>query len=79
MDRHVPSRSELQERMSEFVEQRTAISEVLRAIASSPNDLQPVFDTLLHNATRLCQADFGVLRLYEEEGFRLVALKGERS
>ena len=77
MDRHVPSRSELQERVSEFVEQRTAISEVLRAIASSPNDLQPVFDTLLHNATRLCQADFGVLRLYEEEGFRLVALKGD--
>ena len=45
--------SELQERVTELIEAQTAISEVLRAIASSPLDLQPIFDAILDSATSL--------------------------
>jgi hypothetical protein len=69
--------SELQDRLTELIEQQTAISEVLRAIASSPHDLQPIFDAILDSATRLCRADAGSLRLSEEGGLRLVAVSGE--
>jgi signal transduction histidine kinase len=68
--------SELQDRVTELIEQQTAISEVLRAIASSPHDLQPCFDAILDSATRLCRADLGVLRLSEESGLRSVAVRG---
>jgi signal transduction histidine kinase len=69
--------SELQDRVTELVEQQTAISEVLRAIANSPHDLQPIFDAILDSATRLCRADAGSLRLSEEGGLRLVAVRGD--
>src|SRR5260370_15542173 len=69
--------SELQDRVSELIEQQTAISEVLRAIASSPHDLQPIFDAILDSATRLCRADAGSLRLSEESGLRRVAVRGD--
>jgi signal transduction histidine kinase len=69
--------SELQDRVTELVEQQTAISEVLRAIANSPHDLQPIFDAILDNATRLCRADVGSLRLSEEGGLRRVAARGD--
>jgi C4-dicarboxylate-specific signal transduction histidine kinase len=68
--------SELQDRVTELIEQQTAISEVLRAIANSPHDLQPIFDAILDSATRLCRADIGSLRLSEESGLRRVALRG---
>src|SRR5271167_5054218 len=71
--------SELQDRVTELVEQQTAISEVLRAIASSPHDLQPIFDAILDSAKRLCRADMGSLRLSEESGLRLVAVRGDAS
>ena len=67
--------SEPQDRLTELIEQQTAISEVLRAIANSPHDLQPIFDASLDSATRLCRADIGSLRLSEESGFRRVALQ----
>jgi signal transduction histidine kinase len=69
--------SELEDRVTELVEQQTAISEVLRAIASSPHDLQPIFDAILDSATRLCRADIGTLRLSEEGGLRRVAMRGD--
>src|ERR1700721_1970289 len=69
--------SELEDRVAELIEQQTAISEVLRAIANSPHDLQPIFDAILDSATRLCRADIGTLRLSEESGLRLVAVRGD--
>ena len=69
--------SELQDRVTELIEQQTAISEVLRAIANSPHNLQPCFDAILDSATRLCRADIGSLRLFEESGLRLVAARGD--
>src|SRR5258705_3937105 len=69
--------SELQDRVTELIEQQTAISEVLCAIANSPYDLQPIFDAILDSATRLCRADLGTLRLSEEGGLRRVAIRGD--
>ena len=69
--------SDLQDRATELIEQQTAVSEVLRAIASSPHDLQPVFDAILDGATRLCRADIGTLRVSEESGLRRVAARGD--
>src|SRR5258705_12804943 len=69
--------SELEDRVTELIEQQTAISEVLRAIANSPHDLQPIFDAILDSATRLCRADLGTLRLSEEGGLRRVAIRGD--
>jgi signal transduction histidine kinase len=69
--------SEPQDRVIELIEQQTAISEVLRAIANSPHDLQPIFDAILDSATRLCRADIGSLRLSEESDLRCVAVRGD--
>jgi GAF domain-containing protein len=56
--------------LSESLEQQTATSEVLKIISSSPGELEPVFQTLLGNAVRLCAAEFGLLNLKEGDGFR---------
>jgi hypothetical protein len=58
--------------VTELAAQRAAVSKVLRVIASSPTDLQPVFDTILDAATHLCRADGGTLRLIEKEVHRVV-------
>jgi C4-dicarboxylate-specific signal transduction histidine kinase len=67
--------SDLQKELADVLRQRAAISAVLRAIANSPHELQPIFDAILDSATRLCQAEVGSFRIVEEAGLRLVAGK----
>ena len=59
--------------LAEALEQQTATSEVLRVISGSPGELQPVFEAVLENAVRICEAKLGVLVLCEDGGFRHVA------
>ena len=66
--------AEAREHLAEALEQQAATSEVLRIISRSPEDLRPVFETILANATRLCQAEFGNLDLRVGDGFRIAAL-----
>ena len=58
----------------EALEREKATAEVLRVISSSPGDLKPAFAVILENATRLCQANFGVLFLCEGDAYRAVAM-----
>jgi GAF domain-containing protein len=60
--------------LTESLEQQTATSEVLRVISSSPGDLEPVFQAMLTNATRICEASFGLLQLHEGGAFRTGAM-----
>jgi GAF domain-containing protein len=65
--------------LSESLEQQTATSEVLGVISSSRGELQPVFQVMLENAVRICEANFGGLFLCEGEGVRSVAQQGSGS
>jgi two-component system, NtrC family, sensor kinase len=57
----------------EALEREKATSEVLRVISSSPGELAPVFQAMLENATRICEAAFGNLYLWDADAFRMVA------
>src|SRR5262249_51941570 len=60
--------------LTESLEQQTATSEVLGVISRSSGDLAPVFETILANATRICQAKFGVLLRYDGDAFHADAM-----
>jgi signal transduction histidine kinase/CheY-like chemotaxis protein/HAMP domain-containing protein len=62
--------------LTESLEQQTATSDVLRIISSSPGELQPVFDAMLENATRICEANFGGLFRFDDGVLRMVAHRG---
>src|SRR5271166_2721276 len=59
--------------LSESLAQQTATSEVLQVISSSPGELEPIFQAMLENATRICEAVFGNLYLCDADAFRMVA------
>ena len=60
--------------LTEALEQQTATSEILRVISSSPTNVQPVFDTIAHNARRLCEAGSAQVVRYDGELMRLQSL-----
>jgi GAF domain-containing protein len=66
--------TELQARnreLTEALEQQTATGEILRVISTSPTDLEPVLDTIVTNATRLCDAHNGAIFRFDGEAFRI--------
>ena len=63
--------------LTEALEQQTATSEILRVIASSPTDIQPVLDTVIANAVKLAGAKQGHIRRYDGEFLQLVAYYNE--
>jgi hypothetical protein len=72
---HSPEQFEqLKRERDEALEQLAATTEVLKIISSSPAGLAPVFETMLANATRICEAAFGSMLLVEGDTFRRVAI-----
>src|SRR6516164_3944344 len=65
--------------LRESLQQQTATADVLKVISTSPGELEPVFQTVLENATRICGANFANLLLYENGAFRRAALFGAPS
>ena len=71
--------NELRQRTSdlgEALEQQTATSEVLRVISSSPGELEPVFQTMLANAMKVCEAKLGFMNRYDGDTWKIVAVHG---
>jgi GAF domain-containing protein len=60
--------------LQESLAREGATSEVLRVISSSPSDPKPVFEAILQNATRICEAKFAAFFLRERDGLRTVAI-----
>ena len=68
------SRAALEKKLAVALEREAATAEVLRAISSSPGELEPVFQAMLANAVRICEAKFGAMYLSEGSAFRIVAM-----
>ena len=66
--------AQLRRERDEALEQQTATSEVLKVISSSTGELQPVFEAMLENAVRICEAKFGVLFRHKDGKFRQAAM-----
>ena len=64
--------------LSEALEQQTATADVLQIISSSPGDLEPVFETMLENAGRVCDAKFGSIFRWDGDALHLIATQNIR-
>src|SRR5207249_3112141 len=60
--------------LRESLQQQTATADVLEVISSSPGELDPVFQAMLENAVRICEANFGTMQLRENDAFRVAAM-----
>src|SRR6516225_11401588 len=69
-----PKASELQKQLAEALQQQAASAEILKIISSSPGDMKPVFEAMLVNALRICDAKFGHVLLYDGERFHATHL-----
>jgi two-component system, NtrC family, sensor kinase len=65
--------------VTESLEQRTATSEILRVISSSPTDVQPIFDAIVRSASRLCGGEWAIVTRYDGELLHLAAQHNPRS
>src|SRR6266478_821181 len=63
-----------QRELNEAREQQAATSEILRVISSSPTDVQPVFDTIVRSAVRLCDGVIGAVNTFDGELTHVVAV-----
>src|SRR5262249_16165349 len=73
VDRIRAANTDLKKKLAEALEQQAATSEVLQVISSSPGELEPVFQAMLANAVRICEARYGNLYLHERGALRVVA------
>src|SRR5262252_6796652 len=69
--------AEARRQLAEALEQQTATSEVLKVISTSPGELEPVFNAILENATRICEAQFAEIALVENNAMRVAAGYGD--
>jgi hypothetical protein len=69
-----PKAAELKKQLAEALQRQAASAEVLKIISSSPGDMKPVFEAMLVNALRICDAKFGHILLYDGERFDAVHL-----
>src|SRR5262249_54475787 len=73
LDQRTRELADAQKHLAEALEQQTATSEVLQVISSSPGELEPVFQAMLANAARLCEAESASLILREGSDLRIAA------
>src|SRR6516165_5924447 len=76
LDQRTRELAEARKLLGDALEQQTATSEVLRVISSPPGELEPVFQTMLANAMKVCEAKLGFMNRYDGDTWKIVAVHG---